>query len=150
VAAWLLRATKLVMRALELQHQGLQSGKADITAQCTQVCEFLLPITSRGEKLFTLVDDARNEPFHVPSALRVLEALCQRGDMQLCAIAAQLGGRSDIAVIWEAAAEVCADVVSSDKDIELDERARGGLMAALQRAEALAEQARKAEEEAAV
>jgi hypothetical protein len=143
---WLLRAAKLVMRALELQHQALQAGYTVVSAQYRQVCEFLLPITSRGEKLFDLIYH-RKYPFHVPSALCTMAALCRRGDMQLCAVSAQLGGRSDIAAIWLAAAKAFADGVSYGEEDELDERALPDLDAALERAEALAEQARRAESE---
>jgi hypothetical protein len=148
ITALLLRATKLVMRALDLQHQGGQHAKTDVSAQCTQVCEFLLPITSRGDALFTSVDEERDEPLLVATAIRVIKALCRRGDLELCAIAAVLGGRSDIAAKWQAAATACADGVSSDEDEELDERARWDLELTLERAEILAELARRAEEAA--
>jgi hypothetical protein len=147
VTAWLLRATKLVMLALELQFEAGKSGQASISTQCTQVCNLLLPITSRGELLFSSKDESRREPLHHQSVQGAVDAICKRCEMHISAIAAELRGRSDIAGLWLTAAKVCARAVSSDEEDELDDRLRSGWRVDLQRAEALAEQVRRAEED---
>jgi hypothetical protein len=144
--AWRLRAGKLVVRALELQYQACKSDNFDARQDSWEVSEILLPITSREDPLFALRDESREESLDMEAALMVVETLCKRGDMQLCAVAAQLGGKSDIANMWLAAADACAEAVMSNKYEELDDLLCGGCKTALERAEVLAEQARRAEE----
>jgi hypothetical protein len=150
--ACLLRATKLLQRALELQYQAVQCGNADVSAQCTEVGYLLLPITSPGSTLFTFTDRRRGDPYNVNDARRAVGALCRRGELELCAITAKLAGRSDSATIWEAAAAAAARAVrdSNHEDEEMDARLQYGWQCALQRAEALAEVAQRAEVAAAV
>jgi hypothetical protein len=146
---FLLRATKLLQRALELQYQAIQSGKLQVSAQCTQLCDFLKPIHSRGLKLFARQDNSReDEPVDVEKARQAVEAMCWRGELELRAIAAELGGRSKVAAKWAVAARECAHAVFSG-DCDMDDRLRYDWEEIRQRAETLAELARRAEESVA-
>jgi hypothetical protein len=68
--------------------------------------------------------------------------------LELRAIVAALGGRSEVAKAWTAAARECSNAVrgSHFKDDDMDELLCNGWQYALQRAEALAEVAHRVEE----
>jgi hypothetical protein len=72
--------------------------------------------------------------------------MCQYGEARLCAIAAELKGQNNIAAKWKAAAQGYELALFTGANLSPDQRLRSGWEEALQRAEALAEQARRAEE----
>jgi hypothetical protein len=75
-----------------------------------------------------------------------VKALCRRGELELCAAAAKLAGRREAAKLWAAAAEAAAEaVLDTGYEEEMADRLLGGWKRAMQRAEALAERARRAE-----
>jgi hypothetical protein len=144
-----MQASKVQLRALELQYQAAQCGDSDVSAQCTEVCNFLLPITNRGLSLLTCRDQ-RNDWYDVRAGMNAVEALCKRGELRLNAIAATLSGNEGIAELWLAAAEACRRAVIENEDSDLDERLHYDWKRILLQAEGLAEHARATEAKAMV
>lgn len=146
VTACQLRATKLMVRALELKYQASKRGDFDARRQCEQVLGLLFAITRRGQRLFAISNESSGYTGVDESVQNAVEVICTRCEMQLSAIAAELGGRYDVAAKWLAAAKVCAGAMSRDADAKLDECVCWGWERHLERAEVLAGQAHRAEE----
>jgi hypothetical protein len=144
----LVRSDELVLRALELQYQALELGNFGIQTECAQVCELLESVRIGGSAMLGPSARRPNAPDRRERAQRGLDAMCRLGEIRLCAVAAELSGRGDIVAKWKEAAEVYGQALSTSAKLSPDQRLRSGWEETLQRAEALAEQARRADEEA--
>jgi hypothetical protein len=141
---YVVQCNELMLRAMELQNQAQLVRSTSASATCMEVLNWVQPVSNGGRAMFRKYAERPNTN-DLECAKTGLNAMCRCGELGLCAAAAELAGRDEAAALWKAAFEGYQRSMFAGATLSPDQRLRSGWEEALQRAEALAEQARRAE-----